>query len=131
MAETTKHLTLDNLAEELPNGIQMGWLQIGPEGSDAPVIGYSKWPPGRTVPPHTHSSDYVEIILEGSQRIGKTWHKAGDVRMVKAGTGYGPLTAGPEGVTFLVVFATGDHYATLLPQGTEVRDKLRPMTYLD
>jgi hypothetical protein len=60
--------------------------------------------PGVTVQPHSHVCDYTEILLEGSEQVTRKWHHAGDVRVVKAGTVYGPLVAGPEGVTKLIIF---------------------------
>ncbi len=53
---------------------------------------------------HSHQCDYAEIILHGSQQVTRRWYKAGDVRIVKAGTVYGPLVAGPEGATVIVIF---------------------------
>ena len=37
--------------------------------------------------------------------IGRTWLYPGDVRIGLANRGYGPLVAGPEGATVLVIFA--------------------------
>ena len=74
-----------------------------------PPLPYSKSiiPPGCTIEAHTHDCDYTEIILEGSQRVGATWHAAGDIRIGLANRGYGPLVAGPEGAWVLFVFASG------------------------
>jgi len=89
----------------LPNGQIATKLVIG-EDSDprATRVFMVKWPPGCSVDAHTHESDYCEIIMEGSQKVGADWFSAGDVRMAKAGTIYGPLVAGDEGCTVIIIF---------------------------
>ena len=52
---------------------------------------------GTYVAPHTHACDYTEIVLEGSEEVTRKWRSAGDITIVKGGTVYGPLIAGPEG----------------------------------
>ena len=79
-----------------------------PDDPNAPVIFRGLFPAGYRVEPHHHVTDYAEILLEGSQQITNHWHRAGDVRIVKAGTGYGPLITGPEGCETIVVFRNQD-----------------------
>ena len=67
-----------------------------------------EFPPGAQVDPHTHTADYVEVVIAGSQMVTGRWHHAGDLRTVRAGTGYGPLVAGPEGATVMLIFSRGD-----------------------
>lgn len=87
------------------SGVRIAQMVVGDEDDEtAPVVFHTYYPPGFEVVPHTHACDYVEIILEGSQKVTGKWHHAGDVRMARAGTVYGPLIAGPEGVTFVAVF---------------------------
>lgn len=82
---------------------------IGPEDdADAPVVHRVRFAPHHRVEPHTHPTDYAEILLEGTQQIGRTWYGPGDIRVVRANTPYGPLVAGPEGCTVLIIFRTGD-----------------------
>ena len=83
-------------------------LLVG-DADDAPMVMMVRFPPGAVVQPHTHDTDYCEMILEGEQTIGKHTHGAGTVRVVKAGTGYGPITCGPEGAVALFFFR--DHRA--------------------
>jgi len=90
---------------EYANGIKSSQFKIGDDDDEqAPVVLIGTWPPGATVGPHSHVSDYAEIIIAGSQQVTRRWHHAGDVRIVKGGTTYGPLVAGPEGVTVLIIF---------------------------
>lgn len=91
---------------ELPSGIVTSMYRIGTE-ADAPTVFRVYYPPGCTVEAHTHECDYTEIVLEGSQKVGATWHFAGDVRIGLANRGYGPLVAGDEGATVLFMFKDG------------------------
>ncbi len=93
-------------AIELPSGIVTRMFRMS-DAEDAPTIFRVYYPPGCTVEAHTHECDYTEIILEGSQRVGATWHYAGDVRIGLANRGYGPLVSGPEGTTVLFMFKDG------------------------
>jgi hypothetical protein len=90
---------------EHPGGILTRHFAIGhPDEPDGPFVVWVQFPANFAVAPHTHRCDYTEIILDGTQRVGRTWHEAGAIRIVKAGTVYGPLVAGPSGVTALVIF---------------------------
>jgi quercetin dioxygenase-like cupin family protein len=91
------------------SGVTSTRFVIGdPDDETAPLVMRGVFPPGHVVAPHSHPCDYTEIILEGTQQVGRTWLKAGDIRIVKAGTVYGPLTAGPEGATVMVIFRSGN-----------------------
>ena len=91
---------------ELPSGIRTRMYRMT-DASDAPTIFNVYYPPGCTVEAHTHDCDYTEIILEGSQKVGATWHQAGDIRIGLANRGYGPLVAGPDGARVLFMFKDG------------------------
>jgi hypothetical protein len=90
---------------EYDQGIRAAHFSLGIEGDESnPIILRGSFPPDVVVQPHSHNTDYTEIILSGSQQVTRKWHYPGDVRVVKAGTLYGPLVAGPEGVEILIVF---------------------------
>lgn len=74
------------------------------DAARSPMVILSKFAPGEVVQPHTHGCNYLEYVIEGSQMVGKTNFAAGDVRWASAGTGYGPITVGPDGCTVLIVF---------------------------
>ena len=97
---------LDKLT--LPSGVETSMYRVGlPESEASPTVFKVYYPPECFVEAHTHECDYTEIILEGSQKVGATWHHAGDVRIGLANRGYGPIVAGPEGTTVLFMFADG------------------------
>lgn len=93
---------------KLPTTAVASMYKIGlPDNEAAPTVFKMNFPPGCTIEPHTHACDYSEILLEGSQKVGNKWLYPGDIRIGLADRGYGPLIAGPEGATVLVIFATG------------------------
>tara|TARA_B100000686_G_C16692935_1_gene918765 strand:+ start:272 stop:760 length:489 start_codon:yes stop_codon:yes gene_type:complete len=94
---------------ELPEtGIVTSQYRIGlPERDESPTIFKAYFPPDCRVEAHTHACDYSEIILQGSQKVSGKWLYEGDIRIGLANRAYGPLIAGPEGVTVLVIFADG------------------------
>ena len=50
----------------------------------------------------------TEVVLEGELTVGKIRLVKGDVRVMKGGVGYGPLTSGPEGCRVLTIFDRTD-----------------------
>lgn len=97
---------LDKL--ELSNGLITSMFRVGdPNDESSPTVFKVFYPPESFIEAHTHDCDYTEIILEGSQKVGATWHHAGDIRIGMANRGYGPLVAGPEGATVLFMFKDG------------------------
>ena len=65
---------------ELPTGVISSMYRVGdPTRAESPTVFKVFYPPGCTIEAHTHDCDYTEIILEGSQRVGATWHHAGDI----------------------------------------------------
>jgi anti-sigma factor ChrR (cupin superfamily) len=104
-------------------GIKYARFRMDEANASSPSIIISRFAPGATVPAHTHASNYFEYILEGDQMVGKKVFRAGDVRIVDGGTGYGPIKVGPEGCTVLIVFEDASRSMTeILPR----RDNLQP-----
>jgi quercetin dioxygenase-like cupin family protein len=65
---------------------------------------YSVFPPGFTVPPHSHDHDEMIVVLDGSCTMsgGGPSLKAHDSMVLHGGHEYG-FAAGPEGMTFLTI----------------------------
>ncbi len=91
------------------SGAVTSQYRIGkPSNPDAPTVFKIYFPPDCRIEAHTHDCDYSEIILQGSQKVSGKWLHEGDIRVGLANKGYGPLIAGPEGVTVLIMFANGN-----------------------
>lgn len=105
-------ITLEN------TGAVTSQYRIGLPSSDAsPTVFKVYFPPDCRIEAHTHDCDYSEIILQGSQKVSGRWLHEGDIRVGLANKGYGPLIAGPEGVTVLVIFANGNWPAVQIGAG--------------
>jgi len=112
-AQGSANAKLEDVAFEPRPGFKRVHVVLGEEGdSAAPQVYWAKDPPGITWDAQSHGSDFVMFYIEGGQTVGDQWFEAGDVRVVKAGTVYGPITAGPEGSTVVLVFASADYKPT-------------------
>ena len=74
---------------------------------------YSDFPPGYTVPPHSHDHDEMIVLLEGSCTMlgGGQALKAYDSMVLLGGYEYG-FTAGGDGMKFLTI-RTGEAHTQL------------------
>jgi len=110
--EDLPHVTMDE------TGIETISYRIGmPDDNASPTVFKLYFPPNCRVEAHTHSCNYSEIILDGSQRVSGKWLYKGDIRVGLANKGYGPLIAGPEGASILVIFADGNWPAISIGAG--------------
>ncbi|MCX7864168.1 MAG: hypothetical protein N2423_03885 [Novosphingobium sp.] len=101
-------------------GISYARFLLEEGDATSPMIVMSKFAPGVRVPPHTHPTNYFEYIVEGEQTVGKVTFRKGDVRLVAANTGYGPITVGPEGCLVLIVFQEAQG-AIMIPKGSQAQ----------
>lgn len=79
------------------------------------------------LPPHFHRNNQFQLVVRGSGRLGRS-HRLEPVTLHYAhgNTGYGPITAGPQGLQYLTlrrVVETGAYY---LPQSRAELDMGRP-----
>lgn len=93
--------------EGTEDGVRYARFRMDEDNPTSPSIILSTFAPGAEVPAHTHDSNYFEYILTGEQSVGKTLFRAGDIRIVKGGTGYGPIRVGADGCTVMIVFEDG------------------------
>jgi anti-sigma factor ChrR (cupin superfamily) len=93
------------------SGIKYAKIFMGAENSKSPMVSIVDFPPGVELSPHTHSSDYLEYVISGDITVGKIRYVEGDIRVVKGGTGYGPLQVGDQGCKAMIVFSDGSAHA--------------------
>ena len=96
-------------------GIRFAMFRTDETRADSPAVVLSKFGPDTVVEPHSHASNYLEYIIEGEQTVGKTRFGVGDIRIVRGGTGYGPIRVGAEGCTVLIVFEDASAAAVVAP----------------
>ena len=94
-------------------GIEYARFLLDEGNPSSPMIILSRFAPHAEVGPHTHDTNYFEYILEGEQTVGKSTFRTGDVRLVTASTGYGPIKVGAQGCTVLIVFENASNAMTV------------------
>jgi hypothetical protein len=82
--------------------------------------------PGSTVLPHYHSTDQFQVFLDGSGKLGRHDVRPISLHYTNRYTGYGPIVAGPSGVSYYVLRPEFDQLVTgqylHIP---ELREKLK------
>jgi hypothetical protein len=92
----------------LPNGDPKGikYRRVIGGGDGLPQVHLSTYDPHWVEARHRHAEDEVLILVDGEIEVGGAVHRAPAVVFVGRGTLYGPLTAGPDGVSFYRVAYT-------------------------
>jgi hypothetical protein len=79
---------------------------LGDSMEEGPWAMQIRFAPGYVEAAHWHEADTFYIVTTGELRVGdEGTYRPGDVRWVRAGTFYGPETAGPEGCEFILIGA--------------------------
>lgn len=100
--------TLPWIQAVLPNGDPKGikYQRILDGGGGLPQVHLSTYDPHWVEARHRHAEDEVLILVAGEIELSGTVYRAPGVVFVGRGTLYGPLTAGPQGVSFYRVAYT-------------------------
>lgn len=99
---------LDADWSEMPFGLRQTTLHLGSEDQpDQPILVMTRFPPDVDLPRHSHAAPFCDAVVEGSMWVEDDgqWYPRGTVRMVPAGTTYGPTRSGAEGLTLLEFYA--------------------------
>jgi len=72
---------------------------------DAALASMFYMPPGFELPNHEHDCFRVEVVVQGSLRVGDKVLHPGDVSVSAPGEPYGPHIAGPTGCLTMEVFS--------------------------
>jgi hypothetical protein len=98
----------DRQWSETPDGMRYAKFTTVAGDPTRPLNVITEYPPNHRVEPHTHDCHYTEVILEGELTVGKIHLVKGDVRVMQAGVGYGPLLSGACGCRVLTIFDRAD-----------------------
>ncbi|MGQ0654353.1 MAG: hypothetical protein ACT4P4_19155 [Betaproteobacteria bacterium] len=79
--------------------------------------------PNSVIEPHFHQENEFQVVVEGNGFLGR--HVVEPVRVHYAGahTGYGPITAGPKGLSYFTLRARTDSGAQFLPGARDTMQK--------
>jgi hypothetical protein len=75
------------------------------EWTDDRFVAFTRYDPGLVVERHGHASDHFVFVVEGELMVGDRRCPAGTLVVLEQGAAFGPLVAGPDGVTFLEAYA--------------------------
>lgn len=104
------------------------FVDIGdPSDTTRPLVALIDYAPGTVIPPHSHGTDYTSIVVSGEIEITRRLHRAGAVRVVRAGTVYGPLIAGPDGCRVIEVFEDRSRLLATYPKDDELSRQFAAM----
>jgi len=81
--------------------------------------------PNWVTPSHFHLEQQFQVVVAGEGSIGRHAAKPFMVHYAAAETGYGPITAGPEGIAYLTLRAMADTGAWYLHKPGS-RERMRP-----
>lgn len=75
--------------------------------------------PDTVILPHFHERDQFQVVVEGGGSLGRHEVKPVSVHYAAKHTGYGPITAGPQGLWYFSLRAMTDPGAHFLPEERE------------
>ena len=79
-----------------------------PAGMRAPQAFLIEYGPGVVLQTHFHDVDEFQVVVEGDGRLGRHLVAPCTVHHARAWTPYGPIVAGPHGLSFLTLRAQRD-----------------------
>lgn len=101
-------------------GKKTGQVEIGkPQAFIVPME------PGRVIKTHFHSVQQYQVILSGDGVLGRLAIKPFSLHYTDGFTGYGPLTAGPAGMSYMALRPSTDP-GMILTDRPDAREKMKP-----
>ncbi len=91
------------------------WLDSGRGASLSPNVFLVELPPDSVLDVHFHRENQFQLFVKGEGRIGPHPIRPITVHYAGAFTGYGPVAAGPEGVSYFTIRPVYDTGAFYLP----------------
>src|SRR5260221_10135836 len=103
----------------IQNGSRMAgktdWLEAGKDASLSPNVFLVDLPPESVLDVHFHRENQFQLFVKGEGSIGPHVIRPITVHYAGAFTGYGPLAAGPAGVSYFTIRPVYDTGAFYLP----------------
>jgi hypothetical protein len=117
----------------LPNGTgywRNGLIASPPEDVVGPQAFLVEQDPGTVIEPHFHLENEFQVMVGGSGSLGRHVVEPVSVHYAGAHTGYGPITAGSDGLAYFTLRARMDSGAQFLPGAREKMERGRPKRHL-
>jgi len=122
---TEERGTRTRSAKQSPNSqyYKSEWMDTGQDPILSPTVFLIEMAPGAVAGTHFHRNNQFQVFVKGTGSIGKHELGPGAVHYAGAYTGYGPLTAGPEGLWYFTMRPVFESGALYIPQ---FRDQMVP-----
>ena len=117
-ARTSRH------ARWLPDGFSFHrseWMDSGKDPLFSPTVFLVEQPPGSVLASHFHTQNQFQVVMAGSGKLGAHEVRHGSVHYAGPYTGYGPVVAGPEGLSYFTIRAVYETGANFIDSA---RDKM-------
>ncbi|HEY8357467.1 MAG TPA: hypothetical protein VIL30_08380 [Ramlibacter sp.] len=116
----------------LPNGFEYfkgEWLEAGQDPGLSPTMFLVEQGPHSTLAPHFHRENEFQVVVQGGGKFGAHDVHAVMVHYAGAYTGYGPIVAGDQGLSYFTIRSVFEQGAVFLPEGRDqmVRGPKRQM----
>jgi hypothetical protein len=98
------------------------WMQSDQAPGLSPTVFLVEQPANAVLAPHFHTQNQFQVVKAGNGTLGAHAVGPGSVHYAGAFTGYGPLVAGPAGLSYFTIRAVYETGANFLPAA---RDRLR------
>src|SRR5258707_14054434 len=111
----------------LPNGTgywRNGLIASPAEDPVAPQAFLVEQDPGTLIEPHFHLQDEFQVMVGGGGSLGRHAVQPVSVHFAGAHTGYGPITAGSNGLDYFTLRARMDTGAQFLPGARDKRQRV-------
>lgn len=131
LPDSREHWQTDYLGPEasLAPGGALEEIPLAARTAQAALI---EKPPGSVVPPHFHCVNQFQVVVEGRGTLGRHAVGPGSVHYSGGYTGYGPISAGEQGLSYFTLRAQFDLGAYYLPQSkNELKDVERQFVISD
>lgn len=107
---------------KLPTGFEYfkgEWLESGEGPGLSPTMFLVEQGPHSELAPHFHRENEFQVVVQGRGQFGSHKVHAITVHYAGAYTGYGPVIASEEGLSYFTIRAVFEQGAVLLPQGRD------------
>jgi quercetin dioxygenase-like cupin family protein len=106
-----RHLRLDDGFEYFKGE----WLESGRDPHLSPTMFLVEQGPHSRLAPHFHRENEFQVVVQGGGRFGAHDVQAVTVHYAGAFTGYGPVIAGDQGLSYFTIRSVFEQGAVLLP----------------